>query len=407
MNEFKFSCPNCRQNIQATPEYSGAQINCPSCQTLLVVPPAPGGVPPPPHANKLSMAAATPSHEAAPAPPSKGPPVRKKKDHKNLIVGSVVAAGVIAAGIYFGPPLYAKYFHHEEAPAPAPAAEAAAAATSTNEPPAPPPELTTEDILQKVADTYAGLNSFAIKGQSVAAIDASALNPAAAGVQRSTATVTLQLGRTNFYRMEWERTVAGKVVKGAAWDSGKGDFVGFGQNAPGKVKNRQAALDTASGSSAALCTLIAEMFFGDTNNLTTRAEAFARTNGPAINGQSCYILNGELNAHNVVLWVNKTSFLIPQIEFDFGGKLDMLILKKLPTPEREKLTRMSKLKGNVVETYQNMETNLNLTASAFETTYIPSAPTPGRGGRPRGEPPGRGTATQITRRVMQPQPQPQ
>jgi hypothetical protein len=400
MSEFKFSCPNCQQNIQATPEYSGTQINCPSCKSLLVVPPAPGG-PPPPQGNKLSMAAAAPSHEAAPKARFSGPPVKKKKDYKNLIVGLVLAAGAIAAAINFGPSLYAKYFHHGEAAGVSSAAEAAA--SPTNEPPPPPPELTTEDILQKVGDTYAALNSFAIKGDSVAAIDLSGLNPTAP-VVRSTATVTLQLGRTNYYRMEWERTAGGKVVKGAAWNSGKGDFVGFGQFAPSKVKNRQAAFSAVGGPSSALCILIAEMFFGDTNNLTTQSAVFAKTNGPAINGQSCYVLNGELNAHNVVLWVNKNTFLIPQIEFDFGGRLDTLTLKMLPLAQREELTRMSKMKGNVVETYQNMETNRTVTAAAFESAFTPSAPAPARGGRSRGEPPGRGTATQITRRVMQPQP---
>jgi hypothetical protein len=206
--------------------------------------------------------------------------------------------------------------------------------------------------------------------------------------------------------MEWERSAGGREVKGVAWNSGKGDFVGFGQYAPGKVKNRQTALSTAADSSGALCAFIAEMFFGDTNSLARRAEVFAKTNGPAINGQSCYVLNGQLNAHNVVLWVDKKTFLIPQIEFDYGGKLDPLTFKSLPLLEREKLTRMSKLKGNVVETYQNLDTNLTLTAASFETTYTPAAPETARGHRQTGAPPGRGTATAITRRVMQPQ-QPQ
>ena len=88
------------------------------------------------------------------------------------------------------------------------------------------------------------------------------------------------------------------------------------------------------------------MFFGDTNSLTLHPELFAKTNGPAIKGQDCYILNGAFNAHNVVLWINKKTFLIPQIEFDYGGKLDMLTFKTLSFAEREKMSRLSKLKGN-------------------------------------------------------------
>ncbi|MGO8697968.1 MAG: hypothetical protein ACLQVY_09660 [Limisphaerales bacterium] len=404
MSEFKFSCPHCQQNIQATPEYSGTQITCPSCQNVLVVPPAPEA-PAPPHGARLTMAASTTNHPVTATPRIAGVPIKKKKDYTNMVASLLLAGCAIAAAIYFGPSLYKKYISHQEAVAPAAASTAAAAASPTNEPAAPPPELSTEDILQKVADTYSGLDSYGMKGALVSDIDASAVNPGA-GATHATATVSLQLGRTNFYRMEWERSAGGREVKGVAWNSGKGDFVGFGQYAPGKVKNRQAALSAAADSSGALCAFIAEMFFGDTNSLATHAEVFAKTNGPSINGQSCYVLNGQLNAHNIVLWVDKKSFLIPQIEFDYGGKLDTLTFKALPLKEREKLTRMSKLKGNVVETYQNMDSNPTLTAASFETTYTPAAPEPARGRRQSGPAPGRGTATQITRRVMQPQ-QPQ
>ncbi len=41
MTEFKFSCPQCGQNIQCDTSYSGRQINCPVCQQAIVVPPAP------------------------------------------------------------------------------------------------------------------------------------------------------------------------------------------------------------------------------------------------------------------------------------------------------------------------------------------------------------------------------
>ena len=114
MNEFKFSCPNCQQNIQATPEYSGAQINCPSCQQPIIVPQAPSA--PVPHAGKLTMAASTTSHAATRTPVIAAGPLRKKKDYTNLIVGLVLAAGAISAGINFGPGLYAKYIHHAAAP---------------------------------------------------------------------------------------------------------------------------------------------------------------------------------------------------------------------------------------------------------------------------------------------------
>ena len=85
--------------------------------------------------------------------------------------------------------------------------------------------------MQKLAETYKGLTSLAIKGTSVADIDPTQFNSAAKPVN-STATVALQMGRPGYYRMEWERILAGMAMKGAAWNSGKGDFVGYDPNPP-------------------------------------------------------------------------------------------------------------------------------------------------------------------------------
>jgi hypothetical protein len=41
MAEFKFACPQCRQNIQCDTSYVGSQINCPACRQAIIVPPAP------------------------------------------------------------------------------------------------------------------------------------------------------------------------------------------------------------------------------------------------------------------------------------------------------------------------------------------------------------------------------
>src|ERR1700678_3483963 len=100
MSEFKFSCSNCQQVIQATPEYSGSQIPCPACQTPLVVPDAPGA--PAPHA-KLSMAATTTSHSAdAPFVPQRAP-VRKKKNRTALYVWLGVGTCAVVAVNCFCP----------------------------------------------------------------------------------------------------------------------------------------------------------------------------------------------------------------------------------------------------------------------------------------------------------------
>ena len=42
MAEFKFSCPHCQQHLQCREEFSGRQIQCPTCQVLIRIPAVPG-----------------------------------------------------------------------------------------------------------------------------------------------------------------------------------------------------------------------------------------------------------------------------------------------------------------------------------------------------------------------------
>ncbi len=73
MPDIKFSCPSCQQHIQADEGYTGMQVNCPTCQTSLIVPgavaaptprvltlqaPAP---PPPPSAQDTAQSSGCPS----------------------------------------------------------------------------------------------------------------------------------------------------------------------------------------------------------------------------------------------------------------------------------------------------------------------------------------------------------
>jgi hypothetical protein len=368
MSEFKFSCPNCQQNIQATSEYSGLQINCPSCKTLLVVPADPEA-PPAPHANRLSMAASTPhaqaSAGASAAASFYAPPVRKKKPKTGLIVGLSLGAIATAAAVYFWPEIMKKVSHENQL-------LSAADSTPTNAPPPPPPVLTTEEILQKVGDTYKGLTDYAAKARTDCSIDMSALVPGKGNINMTT-TSALQLGRTNNYRLEWEQKASGKTVEGAAWSAGKGNFIGYGVYPPSKVKTRHDALETAGANFFLLSSGIAELFFADTNSLAAASKDFTKTNGPSLNGPPCYVLTGEANHQSVLLWVNKDTFLISQIEITLGGAVPDEELKKLTSTQRNQMIALSKLKGTITETYDNIQTNQNLLASAFESPYKPTA----------------------------------
>ena len=348
-----------------------------------------------------------PPPPATPPPPPPPPPQKKTT---GLWVGLSIGACGFAGIIIFWKPLsdfgssaYAKYIHHNTA---------LAVPEATNEPPPPPPpELTTEEILQNVGDKYKGLTNYVVKGLSVASVDISGLTPnqPPKAPQNSTEAVSLELGRTNFYRLQWEMRASGTPYKGAAWSAGKGDYVGFGPYPATKTRNRQTALATASGASQAQCIALAELFFDDTNSVARLSAAFAKTNGAGlatkINGRNCYVLDGEFDAHDLVLWIDKDTFLIPQIQFIFGGKLDETKLKNMPAMQRTQLTTWEKLKGTITETYDAPILDTNLTAAAFETDFAPTFSIQmeqsgqSGGGRPRQRAASPTSPTDLTRRV--------
>jgi hypothetical protein len=405
MSEFKFACPNCQQNIAATSEYSGAQINCPSCQKQIVVPADPNA-PAAPAAPRLSMAPSTASHAAISAP-ALTPPVRKKKKRTGLYVGLAAGTCGVVGLIAFWRPLYnlgnstyTKYVHHDAPPV---------AAAATNDIPAPPPELSTDEILQNVADKYKGLTNYVVRGQGVATIDISGVEPNKLPVNL-TQGVSLELGRSNLYRLEWETAVGGASSKGVAWSAGKGDYLGYSPNPATKVRNRQTAMATIGMVSQIQAMTLAQLFFDDTNSVARQADAFARTNGPTldtkVNGRECYVLDGQFNAHDLVLWIDKETFLVSQIQFLFGGRLDESKLKGMKPREKSHWTTWSKLKGSVTETYGQPVLDTNMVASAYEAEF---APTVGPEMQQTAEAPrlrrARGTSptspTQLTRRVRE------
>jgi hypothetical protein len=364
MNEFKFSCPHCQQNIEATPEYAGVQINCPNCQAPIVVPKTPTA--PVPRPGKLTKVpstvqygATTPAIAAARARKAKKPPV-------GLYVGWGVGAVVAVAAVLFAPKLLDKYHQHQEAIA------AAQAAAKAPPPKPPPPDLAADEILKKVGATYKKLTSYSAQGVSIGTIDRSQISPAMKEPQTVTTKLSLRLGRPDHYRMEWEREVGKQHIKGAVWAAGKGDFVHPG-TATAKVKDRETALNTAAAYSDSLGTYIAALFFDQTNSPAAALKNYAKTNNETLNGQKCYVLTGQIASRKLLFWVHKSDFLIAQAELILGGKVDEATLAGLTLAQKAQMEKASKLKGNFIETYQDIVTNKVLNPGDFETAFPPNA----------------------------------
>jgi len=132
------------------------------------------------------------------------------------------------------------------------------------------------------------------------------------------------------------------------------------------------------------------LFFDETNSPATALKNYAKTNNETLNGQKCYVLTGQLASRNVLFWVHKSDFLIAQAELLLGGKVDEAALAGLTLAQKAQKEKASKLKGNFIETYQDIVTNKVLNPSDFETAFPPNAtpitkqprqPRPGRAGR--------------------------
>jgi|GEM_PF-1873244 len=101
MADFKFSCPNCGQRLSGEDSWRGAQINCPTCNTVITVPQA-ASTPPAPGL-KISTQSAPPPVLAPPpaaAPPAAAPAARRAPTATSSAL-NIPWAGIIAIVLVF------------------------------------------------------------------------------------------------------------------------------------------------------------------------------------------------------------------------------------------------------------------------------------------------------------------
>jgi hypothetical protein len=410
MSDFKFACPACGQRLSANDDYVGHQINCPACQAAIVVPPNPSA--PPAEPVRSSIAIATPpGMPPPPAPPKVGrlsvsalgsptpiPVVQPdqqgsaiyqahqarqpKKSYTGLII-AVVAIALISGSAYLNKDWLTAKWKSIRGPS---AAEIAA--TNQPAPPPPPPELTAAEIMQKVAELYKEIPNFSSTGKTIAVLDMSALSPAlaAAGPQTVAADLTLKMSKPLSFRIDSAIPVGPSNITVTGWSTGNGDFL--------QANNRRtrmpshSALFTAfnSGVNVGVGEIV-HLFMNDTTEgLAKDGLEWSRNKDEKLNNQFCYVLAGTVKLQNVLVWVNRSSFLIPQTQVVMDAKSGLAAMDdaqikaqlktmkngKDPTPlEMATAKQMSKISGTITQTYDNIQTNLSLAMSDFQ------APAPG------------------------------
>lgn len=369
MAEFKFSCPHCDQHILVDEGYAGVQINCPSCQELIVVP--------------ATMPAEHPTFNPQPA--------EKKSGWRTALIISAIV--LICAG--FGVGGWYVYSRHKatmqnaDVQVPMPTIAHAAGA---------------QEILAKLQQAYTNLTSLNMTGTSVGIMDISAvtaddLNPnqsdddrnatlKAAKIVRSVTNVTevsIKLARPDLYQIEGVSKMAVGQIAGvnftiAVWTAGGTNFVLLGKNFTTVEDRREAFLKTAA--MGKLASAIPQLFFGEANTWAG-TKNWGQTEDESLDGQDCYTLTAKVMGQKLKIWVSQTSCLILQSQITIGGALsdadindafDTPDMKANYTPEqldrmkmqtKLKSAMMAKIHGNLTETYDDMQTNENLIAADF------------------------------------------
>jgi hypothetical protein len=201
------------------------------------------------------------------------------------------------------------------------------------------------------------------------------LNPNAKGPQTLATKMSLRLGRPGNYRLESERDVGARQFKAAVWNSGAGDLVQSGKTAI-RVKSRQDAFNSALPYPETLGTIVAALFFGDTNSPATEFKDYSRTNDETINAQKCYVLMGRLGTQKATFWINRADFTVVKWEIFLGRKVADSELVGLDYSKQVRIKRAAALRGNFTETFQDIQVSKPLNPSDFESSFPPTANLP-------------------------------
>jgi hypothetical protein len=396
MSDFKFACPDCGQRISASDDHVGLHTNCPACKAPLVVPANPA-VP----VAQFSASIPTPPG-APPAPEPQGSADyqahvarRPKKSYAALIAG-VTAVALIGLAAFFSRGWVAgkwKAFH----------GASAAGIAAGNQPSPGRAELTEAEIWQNVVATYKGLTSLSATGTAETTLDlglgGGATNTAGTPAKLSS-DLTMKLGRPDNFRVDVNQRIGSATMSLIGWSAGQG-YYRMVNNSRIKDSSRGAAL---SGLGAAGTAFMATLFYNDADGLPAFAGTdWSKTKGAAIPGQPCYVLAGKIFFQDVLVWVNKQTFLIPRVQIVLGGNTNAPVMDDAKIKEtltaakngqaataaeitqfKAQMKMASQIKGTITETYQDIQTNVDIALAEFEpppSAATPAAPPPARGSR--------------------------
>jgi len=409
MAEFKFSCPQCSQHIQCDTGYAGQQINCPTCQQAIIVPQAPESATPPPPPqpvrSPLTPSGLTPGRSPAapsgerpfPGAPSAQPVQAKSHALRNVLVITAVVVVLAALGFggWFG---YSKY-KAGQAKKGNPAAQVATPTAAA--------AIQALSILTKVHSAYTNFTSVKADGtftlflvlSNLTVADVSPNQPANAknasrhppGMPKTiTSTTELSVKQTKPDLYYFAGEAVSKIDRMtmtntfAFWKSDKGQFMFMDSHQKMMPPSyRQLADGSVTNKDAGQFKKLQELF-ADPANLTKIIKDLGQTDDESANGQDCYTLTAKILGQKVKIWVDKTSYLIPQWQITLGGAINdadiddafslyesaftnmpPMALEMIKMQVKKMTPMMAKIRGTITSTSRNVEINPSLSAADF------------------------------------------
>ena len=404
MAEFKFSCPQCGQHIQCDGVYSGAQINCPSCQQAIVVPQAPSAAAAPPSVLTTATAnAPAPAGQRFAGTSAAQLPVPKKSNLMRnvlIITASIVVLAALGFGGWFA---YSKYNGHTTAKKANPAAQVATPTSAST--------MQALGILSKVHSAYTNFSSATEDGTVTLFLDLSNLTmadvnpnmPANAKnanrrpqgwprIVMNTTEYSVKRANTNWFYFAGEavskidRLPMTNTI--AIWSADKGTFEFMDSHqrmAPATyMQIAEAGAVNSTSQQAMEQARKMQQLFGDPAQLTKIIKDLGQTGDEPVNGHDCYTLTAKVLGQKVKIWVDKSTYLISQSQITLGGQisdadvddafslvaagftnLPPMQLDMIKEQVKKYTPAMTKIRGTITSTLKDIELKPTLSADDF------------------------------------------
>lgn len=238
-----------------------------------------------------------------------------------------------------------------------------------------PVELSASDIIKQAAEKYASLTSYSDEGSTSATLGT---------ITATSYTFSINLARTNLYRIVWRQENQIYTPNGVVWSAGDGNFLWMGRNfTPKKYADWETALAGATGISGGAAASIPGTFFKMNwgNQLGAAVANSQRRADEKIGDVDCYVLTHGTDGRTNTLWIGKSDFLIHQVENDTSAAFMKAIMEKEARNNPQIRALLESSGGNMfkdsksIETHQNIRINPPLTRPDFDFK-VPDAARP-------------------------------